>query len=83
MENKDWRLRGQEGYLSGKTLYYRKWADFRKHCEHDHCEFCWDKFSEASDTLSEGYTTEDNYYWICEDCYNSFKEMFNWTLIEE
>jgi len=51
--------------------------------DHDHCEFCWDKFAHYPDTLHQGYTTADNYYWICPDCMNDFKEMFKWTICNE
>ena len=78
IDKDDWRLRGQEDYLSGKTLFFRKWRAPKKEWDHDHCEFCWEKFSDYPDTLHEGYTTEDNYYWICPTCYNDFKEMFKW-----
>ncbi len=79
IEEDDWRLlRGQEDYLSGKTLYFRKWKAPSEELDHDHCEFCWDKFSDYPDTLHEGYTTEDNCYWICQTCYDDFKEMFKW-----
>ena len=47
------------------------------------CEFCWEKFSDFDGMLHEGYTTEDNYYWICPDCFNDYKIMFEWTVIEE
>ena len=34
--------------------------------DHDHCEFCWAKFSLEghSGDLDEGYATKDNYQWI-------------------
>ena len=83
MNSSDWRLRGQDAYLSGKTLYYREWDELREGCDHDHCEFCWDKFSKLPDTLHKGYVTEDGRYWICDDCYNCFKETFGWMLIEK
>ena len=80
MVNKDdWRLLRQDEYLQGVTLYFRKWS-FE---DHAHCEFCWEKFSSYPDSLHEGYTTADNYYWICPECYNDFKEKFRWTLGEE
>ena len=78
IDKDDWRLRGQEDYLSGKSLYFRKWKSPKKEWDHDHCEFCWEKFSDYPNTLHEGYTTEDNYYWICPTCYNDLKEMFKW-----
>ena len=29
---------------------------------------------ELSDALHEGYTTENNYYWICGKCFEDFKD---------
>ena len=83
MTKDDWRLQGQEKYLLQKRLYFRKWAPRNKEWDHDHCEFCFEKFSAACDTLKEGYTTEDNSNWICFDCYRDFKDMFQWKLIEQ
>ncbi len=79
----DWRLRNQEDYLLGKALYLRKWKPLKEEWDHDHCEFCWNKFSNLPDTLHEGYTTEDRCYWICPNCYNDFKIMFKWEIGNE
>ena len=27
------------------------------------------------------YCTIDNYHWICENCFNDFKDMFKWTVV--
>ncbi len=54
--------------------------------DHDHCEFCWAKFAEEiliPDSLHEGYATADNYRWICEACFEDFKDQFGWRLIED
>lgn len=75
IDKDDWRLHGQEAYLLGKTFCLCKYP---KESDHDHCEFCWEKFSNFPNTLHEGYTTKDHYYWICPDCYNDFKELFKW-----
>ena len=40
---------------------------------HEHCSFCWDKVEENKD--KKHYCTLDNYHWICNDCYNDFKEL--------
>lgn len=58
LEN-DWRLTGQESYLKGKVLYHRNWRTRISQCDHDHCEFCWKKFSDADGDAHEGYTTAD------------------------
>jgi len=59
IDKNDWRLQGQEKYLKGVTLYLKKYIKYRNAWDHDHCEFCWAKFSlEGSpDDLDEGYLT--------------------------
>jgi len=79
----DWRLQGQEEYLTGVRLRKKRYRKRSEDWEHDHCEFCWRKFSERPGDLNEGYATEDEYRWICENCYEDFKEQFQWTVIEE
>jgi hypothetical protein len=32
------------------------------------------------ETLHEGYTTDDAYYWICAICFEDFRDMFGWTV---
>jgi len=76
-ELNDWRLQGQERYLKSAVLFYKNYADRKTQTDHDHCEFCWAKFSDTiPDALRSGYTTIDNYRWICLQCFNDFKEMF-------
>jgi len=79
MEN-DWRLTDQLDYMKAISL---KKISFNEsaHSEHEHCEFCFKKFGKAIDMLHNGYCTLDEYRWICEDCYEDFKEMFQWVLI--
>jgi phage terminase large subunit-like protein len=82
LEENDWRLTGQEKYLKGVTLSRRPYSRIREGWDHDHCAFCWAKFMETGppDTLTEGYTTEDNYHWICIQCFEDFQEMFGWAV---
>lgn len=74
-------LAGQEAYLTGVTLVYWPWKAVGKN-DHDHCEFCWAKFSDLDGCLHEGYSTLDRYRWICRACYAEFKERFGWKLQE-
>ena len=78
----DWRLTDQMDCLYKATLIKAK---FRKtgSNDHEHCEFCWEKFGEENGALHIGYCTCDRYRWICEQCYNDFKELFNWELVDE
>ena len=82
----DWRLQGQERYLRGVTLVHRAYRRYAKNpnWDHDHCNFCWAKFmvEDYPDVLHEGYCTEDDYNWICPQCFNDFNAQFQWRVIE-
>lgn len=85
VDKQDWRLTSQDKYLKGKVLVRKKYRAPSPTWDHDHCAFCWARFMEQPwpDTLQEGYTTEDEYYWICPECFEDFKEMFGWIVREE
>ena len=73
----------EEDRLYSATLVKRKYQQWNDIWEHDHCSFCWAKFAEEShipDALHEGYATEDEGDWICEDCFNDFKDLFQWKV---
>lgn len=84
----DWRLRGQENFLRGKTLHRSTYKQRSETWDHDHCAFCWAKFMERDypgypANLHVGYTTEDEYHWICEQCFCDFRDRFEWHLRED
>jgi len=83
----DWRLMGQEKYLKGVTLVKRAYRRYPKNPkrDHDHCSFCGAKFmiEDYPDVLHEGYSTEDEYRWICEKCFQDFHDHFQWKVIKE
>ena len=85
VDENDWRLTGQEKYLKGVTLYWRQYTRWSESWEHDHCEFCWAKFmvEDYPNVLHEGYTTEDEYRWICKKCFEDFKDIFVWKISDE
>ncbi len=72
----------QEQFLKGVSLTLKPYSIFREEWDHDHCTFCSAKFMVPGtpDTLHEGYTTKDNYHWVCPQCFEDFKEMFKWTV---
>lgn len=78
----DWRITNQMGYLKNACLRKLPYALRNTKADHDHCEFCMDKFSDSDGDLHLGYCTLDGYYWICEECCRDFKEMFGWTFKE-
>ncbi len=82
--SKDWRLQGQEKYLKGKELTFKQWSQTRDNWDHDHCKFCsktiTDNRVEGDYIIHEGYTTENDYHWVCEGCFEDFKELFQWKV---
>ncbi len=80
----DWRLHGQDN-LHGVTLHRRQYFLWRPDWDHDHCEFCWKSFElpgapERPNQVTEGWTTDDEYSWICDGCFNDFEMRFSWNL---
>lgn len=87
MSEEDWRLfRGQIEYMKGITLVRRRYRQYGPNptWDHDHCEFCWAKLMvhPYPDTLQIGYATEDDYTWVCPECFAEFRTQFDWTVIE-
>ncbi len=75
--NNDWRLTNQMNYLYQKKLDLKPYQPYRKGWEHEHCAFC----EKTIDVDSpDAYATEDNYHWICKECFNDFKKMFKWKV---
>ncbi len=85
VEKDDWRIDDPKEYLQNASLYKRDYKAQSERWDHEHCRFCWKKFMESGGDgiLTTGYATEDNICWICPECYEDFKEMFGWTLVEE
>jgi len=79
-ESNDWRLLNQERFLKGVSLKHMIWKPYRVGWDHDHCSFCFEKFSQYDGDLHEGYCTLDEYHWICEECFEDFKDMFEWKI---
>jgi len=82
--DKDWRLfREQEKYLYGVALIHQPYMPSSSSNDHDHCEFCMEKFGKDVEDLKEGYSTLDNNIWICPQCYEDFKKKFAWKLVNK
>jgi len=78
-DKNDYRFQGQDKYLMNVQLFFSKFDNTVR--DHDHCDFCWRKFGEQAGDLSEGYCTLDKYHWICGNCFNDFKDMFQWKVV--
>jgi len=83
-EENDWRLTNQQKYLHGVSLCWRRYSPPKPEWDHDHCEFCWAKFMDEDGTkiLREGYADEGERHWICEQCYEDFKDLFDWQIAQ-
>lgn len=83
----DWRVSGQKRYLKGVKLVRRKYRQNPRNpdWDHDHCEFCWATFclENHPDCLKEGYTTLDDYHWVCPTCFEDFKYLFKWEVLPD
>jgi formylmethanofuran dehydrogenase subunit E len=82
IEKNDWRLMGQEKYLTGVLLIHETYKKPSETWDHHHCSFCTEKFMESENYLRAGYTTENHKYWICKECFEDFKELFKWKILE-
>lgn len=84
MKQDDWRLlRGQELYLNGVVLVKQQYKPSDRSNDHDHCEFCMEKFCECEGALNFGYSTTDRKIWICPQCFEDFYIQFGWTVREQ
>lgn len=71
---------GQERYLKGIVLSWQPYKATRGVLAH--CEFCQEEFMESGvdGTFKEGYTTSDQSYWICNNCFQNFKDSYDWLV---
>ena len=84
IEKDDWRLSWHQDHLKGRTLRRISYVRRSDTNDHEHCEFCWSKFSEYEGDLREGYVSDvdGTEYWICPECFEDFKEMFGWAVMK-
>ncbi|HLX31797.1 MAG TPA: hypothetical protein VKR79_03395 [Gaiellaceae bacterium] len=90
----DWRLMGQERFLQDAVFRHKAYRAWREGWAHDHCAFCQRRLvedvatSDDPDARSAGYAAvgrgpngEDDYHWVCDDCFPDFRDQFNWSVI--
>jgi len=86
IEKDDWRLTiPNDPIIKEKEWVFKTYIPVSETWEHQHCMLCGDKISQYESTIHEGYasTSRKDYWWICPKCFNDFKEMFNWKVVEE
>ncbi len=76
----DWRLAGQEKYMGGCTLKEHSVGNLKNRPNewHEHCEFCMDKIDKKSNNAV--YSTEDEYRWVCTNCFDDLKEYMSFKI---
>ncbi len=79
MTEKDWNAG-----LRGAELKWQAYKMPKPTWDHDHCEFCWEKFMEPgnSGTLHEGYYCESEETWICSTCFEEQKAEYQWKVVK-
>lgn len=72
-------------YLERAQLVWRPWRETRPGWDHDHCEFCWDKFADKrnADALHEGFCTLDEYHWVCRKCAHDLEDQYHFQIVTE
>jgi hypothetical protein len=77
----DWRIDNAK-HTQGALLVFHSYTRWSESWDHDHCRGCWAKFMESGDegALTEGYSTQDNYHWICANCFSDLKDVMDWKL---
>jgi hypothetical protein len=85
VEGNDWRLHGQQAYLAGARLRYAEYHSVSETWDHDHCAFCNRKVSDqvGEDVARAGWQTEDGYLWVCDTCFDDFREPLAFVAIYE
>ena len=78
----DWRLMGQEGYLTGKRLQHRRFRRELCRQDYDQCDFCWTGFETDDGLPVLAYYVPEEQLWICETCYKDFQHYFKWVVEE-
>ena len=72
-------LQGQEKYLMHESLVMAVCP--KESRKRNHCEFCRTEFG-CEGGVERGYASKDRRRWICEKCFEDFKDMFHFRAIQ-
>ena len=86
---------GQEQFLQGAAFRRKPYRAWREDWDHDHCAFCQRRLvekgtpSDDPEAQTVGYAApgrgpqgEDDYHWVCDECFADFRDRFEWTVVE-
>ena len=81
IQKDDWRLMNDVEYLKNKEINPTDGEELAKNAPYlKECIFCWEK---VRDNFRQWwYLPTDMSCCICEECYNDFKDMFNWRKLD-
>lgn len=83
-DEQDWRLQIPHDNLMGKTVRFQMFVPVSERWDHEHCIFCWEKFSAFENDLHAGYRIVDGEEdWICPEYFQDFQKRFRWRIKEE
>lgn len=75
-----WCVEEADNNMRNHVLLKVKFSDRLTETEHEYCEFCMARFGNVNKDFKEGYRTQNYYYWVCEDCFDEYKEEYHWTV---
>ena len=74
---------GQDKYMKNIAFTRMTLEESEYEAFFEHCEFCYAVISELPMCRHVGYYTGKYTYWVCEDCFDRFKEEYNWQMVDE
>lgn len=81
IDKEDWRLLNEVQHLKNQEVDPVDGEDIIEHLPRlKYCQFCWDKV--ADDKNGFWYLPLDKSCCICENCFNDFRELFKWRLLD-
>ena len=81
VEKDDWRLLNDVEHLKSKYINPTDGEEISKHAPHlKSCSFCMEQV--RNNPRNWWYVPEDISCCICEECFNDFKEIFEWKLLD-
>jgi hypothetical protein len=87
LQDNDYRLEHHKEYLQGLALHWSLYRQPSATWDHDHCEFCWQRFAEPTSHYTDaefwGYVASDGAreWWICKTCADDLKGRYEWEVV--
>ncbi|MCR5808105.1 MAG: hypothetical protein K6G56_00930 [Clostridiales bacterium] len=79
INNGEWRLTAWEACQIGNCMQHRVFDRTIVIEDFDKCSLCYERFDTDEKHPQKAYYCPDNHRWVCEKCFNDFKDLFDWT----